>query len=146
MSTEVQTKPSVQLSAEKAHINFHAFLTLRLSSAVCYVELCVQPGRTWSLHVVKTLRHIMPEKSDIMRWRVMTQYKEEVWLRWPLNVACHARLQSSVLKKLFPLNLSMLDKWLTPALLALLPSFKYTGFCSCHISLLTLFVTMRQDT
>lgn len=47
MSTEVQTKHSVLLSAEKAkaHINFHALLTLCLSSAMNYVELCVQPGR-----------------------------------------------------------------------------------------------------
>lgn len=144
MSTEVQTKPSVHLSAEKAHIHFHALLTLRLLP--CAIELCVQPGRRWSLHVVKTLRHIMSEMSDIMKWRVMTQYKEGVWLRWPLNVARHTQLQSSVLKKLFPLNCSMVDKWLIPTLLALLPLFKYTGFCSCHNCLLTPSVTMRQDT
>lgn len=65
----------------------------------------------------------------------MTQYKEGVWLRWPLNVARHAWLQSSVLKKLFPLNLSMVNKWLTPALLALLPSFEiYQLLFMSHLS------------
>lgn len=93
---------------------------LRLSSAV-HLSFVFNQIEHEASNVVKTLRHLMPEQSDSMKWRVMTQYKEGFWLRWPLNVARHARLQSSVLKKLFPLNLSMLDKWLIPALLALVP-------------------------